>query len=172
MDSKEKQLTIKICATTIKNVDKWKKVVSDYKPTLDAILSKTKEPKESQFCLELQEFCNKLTDESIPQLIQISNDLNELNSKLKNLHELSNLSLDKSKSLLETSHQDEALIQYHDVICQQIESQLEVMRNVASNIGSKVDEMNHVVFLACCWTMQPHLNDDFFFATQYIKNQI
>ena len=171
MESKEKQLTMKTCSATIKNIEKWNKAIADSKGVLDSILGLTKESEESKFCLQLQELCNKLTDESMPQLIQISNDLNQLNYKLKNLHELSNISLNQS-SLLESSQQDEVLVQNHGVICQQIEKQLELMKDVATNIGSKVSRTNDVVFLTCCWTMQPHLNDEYFFAIQHIKNLI
>ena len=44
------------------------------------------------------------------------------------------------------------------------------MIDVAENIGVQND-LDKTIFLACIWTMQPQLDDEYFNAVEYLKQQ-
>ena len=100
--------------------------------------------------------------------------LEEVHDKLQSVHELSNLSNSDHASLnLEESFAQDTIGQvvfHHEKIISHLKSQFQVLKDVVENIGT-ADTMEKSVFLACSWTMQPHLNDDYFIAVEFLKGQ-
>ena len=55
-------------------------------------------------------------------------------------------------------------------IQQKSKLQQQLMIDVAENIGVQND-LDKTIFLACIWTMQPQLDDEYFNAVEYLKQQ-
>ena len=177
---KEKQLTAKRISETLKNIDKWTAVCDQGKPVVEAILAAKKDlTKESDFSHQLQESCDKL-NEYLPKLEAILVSLEDLHEKIQSVHELSSLSLsnrsnpsfvlDESSSSSSTYDTIGLVLYHHRIIIDHLKPQLQVFQDVARNIGN-ANTLEQSVFLACSWTMQPHLNDDYFVAVEFLKSQ-
>ena len=174
MSKKEKQLTAKRISETLKDLEKWMTVCDEGKPVIQEILAAKKElTKEKEFSHQLQNSCDRLY-ECLPKFKAILVSLEALHEKLQSVHELSNLSTSSQTSLnLEESFAQDTIGQvvfHHEKIISHLRSQFQVLNDVVENIGT-ADTFEKSVFLACCWTMQPHLDDDYFIAIEFLKGQ-
>jgi hypothetical protein len=178
ISKKEKQLTVKRISETLKNIDKWMIVCEEGKPIIQEILAAKKDlTKEKDFSHQLQNLCDKLND-SMPKLEAILISIDESHEKLQSVHELSNLSFNASSSnqssfSLEGSFAQDTIAQvlfHHQTISDHLKSQFQLLKDVAENIGT-VSSIQQSVFLACSWTMQPYLSDDYFVAVEFLKTQ-
>ena len=50
-----------------------------------------------------------------------------------------------------------------------LQEQFQLMLTVAENIGVQT-ELDKAIFLACIWTIQPKLNDEYFNANNYLTS--
>ena len=57
---------------------------------------------------------------------------------------------------------------YATIIHKKLEAQSDLMFAVAENIGVQTD-LDKAIFLACIWTMQPKLDDEYFNAVEFLK---
>ena len=174
MSKKEKQLTTKRILETLKDIEKWIAVCDEGKPIIQEILAAKKDlTKKKEFSHQLQNSCDSL-HKCLPKLEAILISLEEVHDKLQSVHELSNLSNSDQASLnLEESFAQDTIGQvvfHHEKIISHLKSQFQVLKDVVENIGT-ADTMEKSVFLACSWTMQPHLNDDYFIAVEFLKGQ-
>lgn len=160
-NSKEKLLIAKIIASTVKLLEKWNSLVSEGKPLIQDIVASEKS---DEFSFHLQEKCNKLS-EILPQFELIIKEISVSKDKLSSAHDLSNLSLDSS-SLESSSNSD---LSHFEVILAKLEVQFQLMKDVTEKIGfEKSSEKS--IFLACSWTLQPYLDDEYFLSLEYLKN--
>lgn len=90
--SKEKQIVAKRRAATFKCLEKWDTLWHEGKKVVQLILSvRNDESSALEHNHELQELCDKLTS-IIPRLAEVHAEIEDLNSKLQSLQDLSNLS--------------------------------------------------------------------------------
>ena len=178
ISKKEKQLTTKRISETLKHLDKWTSVCEEGKPIIQEILAAKKDLiKSKDFSYNLQNLCDRVNDH-IPKLEAILTAIEESHEKLQSVHELSNLSLNtsslnQSQFTLEGSLSQDKISQvvfHHQTIVNQLKSQFQLLKDVAENIGT-VNTIQQSVFLASSWTMQPHLNDEYFVAVEFLRSQ-
>ena len=174
MSKKEKQLTAKRISETLKYIEKWMTICDEGKPIIQEILAAKKDlTNEKEFSHQLQNSCDRL-HKCLPKLEAILISLEELHEKLQSVHELSNLSSSRENSLIleESLAQDTIghVVFHNEKIISHLTSQFQVLKDVVENIGT-ADTIEKSVFLACSWTMQPHLNDDYFIAVEFLKGQ-
>ena len=159
--------------------EEWSKIVIEGKPLVQEILAKIKNSENNEGHLEkLQYLCGRLKD--------VSNKFHPLLSKLEQLIQkihssfcLANFSAsfnEKSLNLESSSVNEENLLPQEDIehfaniIHQKLNAQFQLMLTVAENIGVQTD-LDMAIFLACIWTIQPKLDDEFFNAIEFLKQQ-
>ena len=164
---KEKQLRSKLVKNSLKSIETWPTLISKGKTTIQEILRQ--ENSTSEFDGNLQNSCENLT-EIVDQCAKIVSAIESNHSKLNSLQDLSNLSLDTSSSfnLDSSATSDCEIIDCHDIVLKSFQKQLGILTSVAENIAFK--DQDQAVFLACSWTMQPYLNDDYLTALEYLKS--
>ena len=166
---KEKQLRLKLVKNSLKGIETWPTLISKGKTIIQDILRQEKS--KTEFDGNLQNSCENLT-EIVDQCQAIVSAIESNHSKLNSLQDLSNLSLDTSAENqsfnLDSSTSDCEIIDCHDIVLKSYQKQLRILTSVAENIAFK--ESDQAVFLACSWTMQPYLNDDYLTALEYLKS--
>ena len=69
-----------------------------------------------------------------------------------------------------TSETSTEILKFVELLIEKLKLQQQLMIDVAENIGVQND-LDKTIFLACIWTMQPHLDDEYFNAIEYLKQQ-
>ena len=155
--------------------EEWSKIVIEGKPLVQEILAETKNSECDGHVENLQYLCGQLKD--------VTNKFHPLLSKLEQLIQrihtsfcLANfsasfnesLNLESSSSVKEENLPQEDIEYYATIIHQKLEAQSDLMFAVAENIGVQTD-LDKAIFLACIWTMQPKLDDEYFNAVEFLK---
>ena len=156
--------------------EEWSKIVIEGKPLVQEILAETKNSKEDKGRVEnLQYLCGQLKDVS-NKCHPLLSKLEELIQKIHSSISLANFSASFNESLNLESNSivnegnlpQEDIEHFATIILQKLTAQFQLMLTVAENIGVQTD-MDRAIFLACIWTMQPKLDDEYFNAVEFLK---
>ena len=155
--------------------EEWSKIVIEGKPLVQKILAEIKNSENEGHAEKLQYLCGQLKD--------VSNKFQPLLSKLEQLiHKIhssfclanfsasfnESLNLESSNSLKEENLPQEDIEHFATIIFQKLNAQSQLMLAVAENIGVQTD-MDKAIFMACIWTIQPKLDDQYFNAENFLK---
>ena len=163
-NKKEKQLRLKLVKTSLKSLDTWPALISKGKPIIQEILRQ----ESTDFDVNLQNSCENLTG-IVDQFQEIVTLIEANHQKLTSLQDLSNLSLDTSvNQSLNLDSSESEIIECHETVLKSLQNQLQILLEVSKNIAFK--KSDQAVFLACSWTLQPCLNDDYLTALEYLKS--
>ena len=172
---KEKTKSQKKILAILKCREEWTKIVIEGKPLVQEILAEIKNSENEDHVEKLQYLCGQLKD--------VTNKFHPLLSKLEQLIQrihtsfcLANfsasfnesLNLESSSSVKEENLPQEDIEYYATIIHKKLEAQSDLMFAVAENIGVQSD-LDKAIFLACIWTMQPKLDDEYFNAVEFLK---
>ena len=159
-------------------LEEWTKIVIEGKPLVQKILAeiKTSENK-SGHTENLQYLCGQLKDISYkfhPLLSKLELLLQKIHSSfcLANFSASFNESLNLESSSLkkeEDNFPQEDIEYFAAIILQKLQEQFQLMLAVAENIGVQT-ELDKAIFLACIWTIQPKLDDEYFNANNYLTS--
>ena len=69
-----------------------------------------------------------------------------------------------------TSETSTEILKFVELLIEKLKLQQQLMIDVAENIGVQND-LDKTIFLACIWTIQPQLDDEYFNAVEYLKQQ-
>ena len=172
---KEKTKSQKNILAILKCREEWSKIVIEGKPLVQEILAEIKNSENEDHVEKLQYLCGQLKD--------VSNKCHPLLSKLEELIQrihssisLANFSASFNESLNLESNSivnegnlpQEDIEHFATIILQKLTAQFQLMLTVAENIGVQTD-LDRAIFLACIWTMQPKLDDEYFNAVEFLK---
>ena len=173
---KEKTKAQKNILAIIQCREEWSKIVIEGKPLVQKILAETKNSEEGKGRVEnLQYLCGQLkdvTNKFHPLLSELEQVIQKIHSSfcLANFSASFNesLNLESSSSVKEENLPQEDIEYYATIMHQKLEAQSDLMFAVAENIGVQTD-LDKAIFLACIWTMQPKLDDEYFNAVEFLK---
>ena len=157
--------------------EEWSKIVIEGKPLVQEILAETKNSEEDKGHVEnLQYLCGQLkdvTNKFHPLLSELEQLIQKIHSSLFCLANFSasfneSLNLESSSSVKEENLPQEDIEHYATIILKKLRAQFQLMFAVAENIGVQSD-LDKAIFLACIWTMQPKLDDEYFNAVEFLK---
>ncbi len=174
--SKRDSRTKKVVIQALKIIEIWKETVASGKPVLSDILSHMKQRKDpSELSEDLQSLSDKLLAiaAKFPMLIKdfeaTSEKLDLNNSNINESSLSSDLNLSVQNQTMMSSSKDEDIRKHLSVIQDKLEEQSKVMQAIAEEIASSKN-VDHAVFQATAWTMQPKLDDDYFHSVQFLRS--